>query len=174
MSGHRPEMTFHQNGERNVCELDHYADKSYLGIHYWDLCWKVAYPNIVSIIDTQDWVACSKANVCKHRLWQIIDMNWGRAIVPCWHSYWSQARCKSFITAHHHHLYVPGCKTNFEKELIGCIVGKTRRRRRHVSTIFQACCAIFSTACALVVVTVLGVSIHSTHPSSPTFCSEAP
>ena len=22
---------------RNVCELDHYADKSYLGIHYWDL-----------------------------------------------------------------------------------------------------------------------------------------
>ena len=46
MSGHRPEMTFHENGERNVCELDHYADKSYLGIHYWDLCWKVAYPKL--------------------------------------------------------------------------------------------------------------------------------
>ena len=31
MSGHRPERTFHENGERNVCELDHYADKSLLG-----------------------------------------------------------------------------------------------------------------------------------------------
>ena len=46
MSGHRPERTFHENGERNVCELDRYADKSYLGIHYWDLCWKVAYPKL--------------------------------------------------------------------------------------------------------------------------------
>ena len=49
MSGHRPERTFHENGERNVCELDHYADKSYLGIHYWDLCWKLAYPKLKKI-----------------------------------------------------------------------------------------------------------------------------
>ena len=26
-----------ENGGRNVCELDHYVDKSFLGIHYWDL-----------------------------------------------------------------------------------------------------------------------------------------
>ena len=49
MSGHRPEMTYNENGERNVCELDHYADKSYLGIHYWDLVSKVAYPKLKKI-----------------------------------------------------------------------------------------------------------------------------
>ena len=31
-------MTHHENGERNVFEPDHYADKSFLGTHFWDLC----------------------------------------------------------------------------------------------------------------------------------------
>ena len=64
MSGHRPERTFHENGERNVCELDRYADKSYLGIHYWDLCWKVAYPKLKKI-----W----NSNV---RTWETVQI-WG-------------------------------------------------------------------------------------------------
>ena len=42
MSGHQLRITHHENGERNVCEPDHYADKSFLGTHYWDLCWKLA------------------------------------------------------------------------------------------------------------------------------------
>ena len=46
MSGHRPEMTYYENGEKKVCELDHYTDQSYLGIHYWDLVSKVAYPKL--------------------------------------------------------------------------------------------------------------------------------
>ena len=43
MSGHQLRMTHHENGERNVFEPDHYADKSFLCTHYWDLCWKLAY-----------------------------------------------------------------------------------------------------------------------------------
>ena len=42
----RPEMTYYENGEKKVCELDHYTDQSYLGIHYWDLVSKVAYPKL--------------------------------------------------------------------------------------------------------------------------------
>jgi len=49
MSGHRPEMTYYENGEKKVCELDHYTDQSYLGIHYWDLVSKVAYPKLKKI-----------------------------------------------------------------------------------------------------------------------------
>ena len=31
MSGHQVRMTHHENKEKNVCEADHYADKSFLG-----------------------------------------------------------------------------------------------------------------------------------------------
>ena len=68
MSGHRPEMTYYENGERNVCELDHYADKSYLGIHYWDLVSKVAYPKL-----KKNW----NSNV---QTWETVKI-WGD--VPC-------------------------------------------------------------------------------------------
>ena len=43
MSGHQLRMTHHENGERNVFEPDHYADKSFWGTHYWNLCWKLTY-----------------------------------------------------------------------------------------------------------------------------------
>ena len=33
MSGQQLRMTHHENDERNVCEPDHYADKSFLGTH---------------------------------------------------------------------------------------------------------------------------------------------
>ena len=35
----------------------HYADKSYLGIHYWDLSWKVAYPKLKQVWNSnvQTW-----------------------------------------------------------------------------------------------------------------------
>lgn len=36
-------MTYNENGKWNVWELDHYTDRSSLGIHFWDLYWKMAY-----------------------------------------------------------------------------------------------------------------------------------
>ena len=38
MAGNQLRMTHHENSERNICEPDHYADQSFLGAHYWDLC----------------------------------------------------------------------------------------------------------------------------------------
>ena len=38
MAGHLLNMTYNENGKLNVWELDHYADRSSLGIHFWDLC----------------------------------------------------------------------------------------------------------------------------------------
>ena len=43
MAGHLLNMTYNENGKLNVWELDHYADRSSLGIHFWDLCWKMVY-----------------------------------------------------------------------------------------------------------------------------------
>ena len=68
MSGHRPEMTYYENGEKKVCELDHYTDQSYLGIHYWDLVSKVAYPKL-----KKNW----NSNV---QTWETVKI-WGD--VPC-------------------------------------------------------------------------------------------
>ena len=69
MSGHRPEMTYYENGEKKVCELDHYTDQSYLGIHYWDLVSKVAYPKL-----KKNW----NSNV---QTWETVKI-WGD--VPIW------------------------------------------------------------------------------------------
>ena len=38
MAGNQLRMTHHEISERNICEPDHYADQSFLGAHYWDLC----------------------------------------------------------------------------------------------------------------------------------------
>ena len=43
MAGHLLNMTYNENGKWNVWELDHYTDRSSLGIHFWDLHWKMAY-----------------------------------------------------------------------------------------------------------------------------------
>ena len=43
MAGHLLNMTYNENGKWNVWELDHYIDRSSLGIHFWDLYWKMAY-----------------------------------------------------------------------------------------------------------------------------------
>ena len=43
MAGHLLNMTYNENGKWNVWELDHYTDRSSLGIHFWDLYWKMAY-----------------------------------------------------------------------------------------------------------------------------------
>ena len=34
MAGHLLNMTYNENGKLNVWELDHYADRSSLGIHF--------------------------------------------------------------------------------------------------------------------------------------------
>ena len=43
MAGHLLNMTYNENGKWNVWELDHYTDRSSLGIHFWDLYWKMVY-----------------------------------------------------------------------------------------------------------------------------------
>ena len=43
MAGHLLNMTYNENDKWNVWELDHYTDRSSLGIHFWDLYWKMAY-----------------------------------------------------------------------------------------------------------------------------------
>ena len=43
MAGHLLNMTYNENDKWNVWELDHYTDRSSLGIHFWDLCWKMVY-----------------------------------------------------------------------------------------------------------------------------------
>ena len=43
MAGHLLNMTYDENSKWNVWELDHYTDRSSLGIHYRDLYWKMVH-----------------------------------------------------------------------------------------------------------------------------------
>ena len=43
MAGHLLNMTYNENSKWNVWELDHYTDRSSLGIHYRELHWKMVY-----------------------------------------------------------------------------------------------------------------------------------
>ena len=96
MAGHLLNMTYNENGKWNVWELDHYIDRSSLGIHFWDLYWKMAYlkfekfwyANVRPWETVQIWGDCpSSANFCGtleglyfFRAGQ--DTRWGRPFFP--------------------------------------------------------------------------------------------
>ena len=89
MAGHLLNMTYNENGKWNVWELDHYIDRSSLGIHFWDLYWKMAYlkfekfwyANVRPWETVQIWgyCPCSKISYQGYSIyfiahWNILDM----------------------------------------------------------------------------------------------------
>ena len=89
MAGHLLNMTYNENGKWNVWELDHYTDRSSLGIHFWDLYWKMAYlkferfwySNVRPWETVQIWGDCPRCQLC----WTITnwDKQWPGSKIAC-------------------------------------------------------------------------------------------
>ena len=89
MAGHLLNMTYNENGKWNVWELDHYTDRSSLGIHFWDLYWKMAYlkferfwySNVRPWETVQIWGDCPIWGLVRRCTFATLLMHWCR---NCW------------------------------------------------------------------------------------------
>ena len=84
MAGHLLNMTYNENGKLNVWELDHYADRSSLGIHFWDLCWKMVYLKFENFwySNVRPWETVQIWGDCPS--WSAAEDGWCLDPLPSW------------------------------------------------------------------------------------------